>query len=244
MTKEKTSVTTSIGDEKFKKNITISADDFGESFEKNSKIIELIKKGKINRVAVMAERNLSEQEISILKQSGIKIDLHLETFKYLKVESPDGAFRRGKNFILDYYFRRKFTASEVEKMWNEQIQHFEKLFGQKPDGLNSHEHIHLFPYFFQIACLLAEKHKITYIRLGKNGCPFVNKIVRHVLYLFYFRNKNILHNFKNIHSSKYLLSLDWILNKNNPEKFIKPGTEIVCHPKKEKEYAFLENISI
>ncbi|TSD02268.1 MAG: Glycosyl transferase family protein [Parcubacteria group bacterium Athens0714_25] len=232
-----------INTKNIKNEVVISVDDFGESFEKNSKILKLVKKDRIDRVAVMIERNLSKEEIAFLKQSGVKIDLHLETFERQEVESQSGAFQRGINFGIDYFFQKKYASSEIEKMWDGQIRHFEKIFGQKPDGLNSHEHVHLFPYFFQIACLLAEKHEITYIRLGKKGCPFVHKIVRHILHLFHFKNKKILHNFKNIRSSEYLLSLDWILNKNNPEKYLKPKTEIVCHPKRKKEYAFLENIS-
>jgi glycosyltransferase involved in cell wall biosynthesis len=228
--------------EEIRKNIIITADDFGESAEKNSKILKLAQKEKIDRVAVMTNRSLSESEILLLKKSGVKIDLHLETFEHKEIESKKSALSRGVNFFLEYFFQRKFPLSEVEKKWNQQIQDFEKLFGKKPDGLNSHEHIHLFPPLFKITCRLAKKNKIPYVRFGRKGCIFANKTVRHILQFFHFKNRMTLHDFKNIRSSKYLLSLDWILDKNNPEKYLKSGTEIVCHPRKEKEYAFLENI--
>lgn len=224
-------------------NSIITGDDFGFSSKTNSRIIKLLKDGKLDRVAVLIKRNLSKKDIKILKKYKVKLDLHLELFPVEKNRTKKGIFSRGIKFYFQY-LRGDFYSSKLKKNWSEQIQEFERIFGQKPDGLNSHEHIHLFPPFFRVFCQIAKKNKIKYIRISQNGQPFVNKFIRHILQiLFIFKNKKTFHSFEGLQSSRYLLSLDWVINKKNPAKFLKPYTEIVCHPGRKKEYKFLKKLS-
>jgi|GEM_PF-84705 len=228
--------------EEFWESAIISADDFGASRGANKKILKLIQAKKLDRIAIMIKRELSKEEVKILKKSNIKLDLHLELFPFKETKSKGGVLKRGVRFCFQY-IRGDFYSSRIKKIWNEQIQDFERIFGQKPDGLNSHEHVHLFPSFFKITCQLAKKNKIKYIRVSKKGYPFVNKIVRHILAHLYRKDKKILRDFPTLHTSQYLLSLDWIIKSKNPAKSLKPETEIVCHPGRKNEYFFLKNLS-
>lgn len=227
--------------EEFWQSAIIAVDDFGANPRANKKIIKLIKNKKIDRVAIMIKREISKEEIKILKKSEVKLDLHLELFPNEKAKPTGGILKRGFRFYFKY-LRGDFYSSKIKQLWSEQIKDFEEIFGQKPDGLNSHEHVHLFPYFFKITCHLAKKNKIKYIRLGKNGQPFVNKIIRHILQRLYKKNKKIFNKFPTLQTSRYMLSLDWIIKSKNPSRFLKPETEIVCHPGRKNEYLFLKNL--
>jgi len=227
----------------FKNNIIISADDFGASAQANSNIIKLIEKGVIDRVAIIINGNISEREIKILKKSDVKLDLHLELFSYKKYALKRSTSKRVINFCIKY-LRGDFSRLKVKQIWTEQIQEFEDIFNKKPDGLNSHEHIHLFPPFFSITCQLAKKYKIRYIRIGKNGQPLINKMVRYILQILFLKNKRTLRKFPNLNSSNYLISLDWIIKDKKYSNFLKNKTELVCHPERGEEYLFLKKLSL
>lgn len=227
--------------EEFWQSAIFSADDFGASPRSNKRILKLVKNGKLHRVGVMIRRNINKEEVKLLKKSGVKLDLHLELFPNEKAKPAKGVLRRGLSFYFRY-LRGDFYSSKVKQLWSEQIREFEEIFGQKPDGLNAHEHVHLFPYFFKIICQLAKKNKIKYIRLGKKGQPFVNKIIRHILQKLYKKNRKILRQFPTLQTSRYMLSLDWIIKSKKPAKLLKPETEIVCHPERKNEYLFLKNL--
>ncbi|HBR79430.1 MAG TPA: hypothetical protein DEA46_03320 [Candidatus Moranbacteria bacterium] len=223
------------------KDVTISADDFGASPRANKNILALIQENKIDRISVMIKRNFSKEEIKLLRKSNLKIDLHLELFTDQELKLKKNTLLRGISFFIGY-LRGEFYHSRVKKMWTEQIFEFEQIFGQKPDGLNSHEHFHLFPPFFRIICQIAKKNHIRYVRLGKNGQPFARRLIRHILQVLFLKNKKTLHSFPKLDSSDYMLSLDWIIKNKKPYKFLKAETEIVCHPEREEEYIFLKNL--
>lgn len=225
----------------FWKDVIISADDFGASTIANKRILTLIKKNKLDRVSVMIKRNISKEEVKLLKKSGIKIDLHLELFLDQKLKTKKNTFKRGFSFYFQYLMGR-LHPFVIKKLWTEQIKDFKNTFGQKPAGLNSHEHIHLFPPFFKVTCTLAKKNKIKYIRLGTKGQIPASNLVRSILQFFFFKNKRIYRSFTKIKSSRYLLSLDWIIKIKHPDKFLKADTEIVCHPERKGEYLFIKNL--
>jgi len=87
-------------------------------------------------------------------------------------------------------------------------------------------------------------NKIKYIRISRNGQPFVDNNIRHILQFVHRRNRKLLRKFPTLRSSRYLLSLDWIIKSKRPAKFLKPETEIVCHPGRKEEYKFLKNLSL
>lgn len=228
----------------FWKTATISADDFGVNRRANKRILRLIQAQKLHRVAIMINGIIVKEEIKALKKSGVKLDLHLEIPQSgEKDNSSKNILRRGLSFYFRY-LRGDFYPARIRKIWTEQIKDFEDIFDRKPDGLNSHEHVHLFPPLFVIFCHLAKKNKIKYIRISKKGQPFIDKMVRHILERLHKKNRKTLRKFPTLQTSQYLLSLDWIVKSKRPAKFLKPETEIVCHPERKIEYHFLKNLSI
>ncbi|NTV41066.1 MAG: ChbG/HpnK family deacetylase [Candidatus Moranbacteria bacterium] len=220
-----------------KKQIIVVADDFGLNEKANRNILNLVKLGKIDRVAIMSLGKISEKEITELLTSHIKLDIHLDILNEFdeNKQKRSGIASRLGEFLLKV-FSGKLKPSLVEKEWERQIETFKKKFGKNPDGINSHEHIHLFPKFFKITLKLKNKYAIPYVRFGDSFFAFHNKPVSHILHIL--RKINLKDcTMQNCVSSGHLVSLDWI---ENIEEFLKnlpqTSTEIVCHPEIEEDF--------
>lgn len=220
------------------------ADDFGISKLANRNILKLIRKGKVDRVSVLIDydpANLSDQEIRELLASKVKLDLHLDYRVFLlkrKRKLKEGSTVRLLNFALGYLSGKGRTRM-VEKAWEAQIKKFIEVFGKSPDGINSHQYIHLFPSYFKLASSLAKKYNIHYMRYGKDGIIKGKSVVYRILHNL---RRLTLEEFRSngCQSSNYLVSLDWIKNfhiflKNSPKGTI----EIVCHPERNDEFRTL-----
>ncbi len=153
-----------------RKKIIVTADDFGISQEANRRILELVRLGKIDRVAVMTNGILAEEDMNILLHSGVKLDAHFnitENFNGPR-NLREGIVKRAALF-LTRYAGGQISGSAVKKEWEEQIQKFKEIIGKYPDGINSHQHVHYFPSYFKVASELAKKYSIPFIRCGKSG---------------------------------------------------------------------------
>lgn len=211
--------------------ILVTADDFGLNPRTNRNILYLLDLGKINRVAVMVHGQMSEKEIEQLLRSRVKLDLHLDILHEFddNQKRRSGALGRITEFLWKV-LTGKLATKKITADWENQIQLFQKIFGRSPDGLNSHEHVHLFPPFFKIAIQLREKYTIPYIRFGDSVFMPHHNFVSYVLHLL--RKINLPTCTKNnCVSSGWLVSLDWI---DNLETFLEQlplgTTEVACHP--------------
>ena len=226
-----------------RKNIIISADDFGVSHQANKNILALVKLGKINRIAVMTQGFLSAQEIEALKKTNVKIDLHLDLADHIPLKRTlrAGIFFRTAKFLFAHIHDR-LNAKRKKLHFEKQLQKFQEIFGQNPDGINSHQHIHFFPFYFKIVLQLAQKNKIKFIRFGQKGIlENSNKIGQILKFL---HKQDLKHFLKtNLSSSDYVLSLDW-LNQNQIKKELallpKGKIEIICHPERPEEMKILK----
>lgn len=220
-----------------REKIILSADDFGKTEEGNARILELAQKGKLDRVAIMVNRDFfSAKDLAQIKTCPVALDIHLE-FPFQKKKSRS-IVKRSFLFLYHHLTNQK----SISAGWEEQIQKFISLFGRIPDGLNAHEHIHFFPPYFKAAIRLCEKHKIPYLRFGKISVIKNHKAISHILFRLHKKNRPAFAA-SHLLSSDYLVSLDWV---HNIEKFLQnlPNgrTEIVCHPRREKEYALIEKL--
>ncbi len=233
-------------DQETRKKIIISADDFGISKLANANIFRLIKTGKLDRIEVMISENLNADEIEELKNSHIKLDIHLHLVDY------NSDYWRGnrrlkesalKRIILFFwkYIAGKTSAEKVELQWAIQIEKFKEIFGRIPDGIGSHEYIHYFPPYLKVIIRLSEKYNIPFIRFGKKSFDCKNPIAK---VLNWLRKKGLTQIKKtNLKTSDFLVSFDWFDNL----KFVdnlppETQTEIVFHPEREEELKFLEEL--
>jgi predicted glycoside hydrolase/deacetylase ChbG (UPF0249 family) len=223
-----------------RENIIIAADDFGISSKANRNILKLIRARKIDRVSVMVCGEISPLEISELKKSKVKLDIHLESveLKPEKRKLKDGIVRRSSNFLFKY-LSGKISAPAVEISWEKQIRKFKEIFGKFPDGINSHQHIHFWPAYFKIILKLVQKFEIPYARFGKFGLAKSKNNIYRILNQLHKKDNRISAVFD---SSDFLVSLDWIKNIEIFLKNLPQGeTEVVCHPEREEEFEIIMN---
>lgn len=220
-----------------RKNLVISADDFGMNSKANENILELARSKKIDRVAVLVDSFFSGKEIRDLINSEIKIDIHLAMPG--KNKDRHGVIRRSLLFA-GRYISGKASVSIVKLAWEKQIKKFQEIFGRVPDGINSHEYVHFFPPYFKIALEMNKKYNIKYVRFGRKGVMKsshpVSKILRH----FHKKNATQFASCK-IQTSDYISSLDWIKNFRDLLKNLPEGkTELICHPERKTEFKIIK----
>ncbi|MFA6193676.1 MAG: ChbG/HpnK family deacetylase [Parcubacteria group bacterium] len=223
-----------------RKNLILTADDFGKNELANRSILKLSKSGKLDRVSVMSDGYFAPGEIEELKNTGVKLDIHLELGwqKKRRGKIKDNTVRQGIVFLVNHF--RAGQGKKIQKNWKNQIEKFCEIVGRNPDGINSHEYVHLFPSYFKIAISLAKQFEIPFIRFGKNG--FRGKINLAHLVLNNLRRWDKKYFLASaLDSSGYFLSLDWIEDFEKFFKYVPDGkTEIACHPEREEEFEMIE----
>lgn len=217
--------------------IIVAADDFGLNQNTNDNILYLVSLGKIDRVAIMVYGKITDEEIRQLAKSRVKLDVHLDILHEFENEKRKKIGTIGR--LIDFLLKiatGKLTFKKVSKDWEDQIEMFVKIFGKNPDGINSHEHVHLFPLFFKIALNLMNKYTIPYIRFGDSVFMLHHKIVAYFLHVL--RKINLKTYIKHsCVSSGSLISLDWIDDVVAfLEKLPSGTTEIVCHPETAEDF--------
>ncbi len=217
--------------------IIVTADDFGLNAKSNRNILYLLSLGKINRVAVMVHGKMSKEEIDELTKSRVKLDIHLDILHEFdeSKKKRTGAISRGFDFCLKIA-ARKLTTKRVTADWENQIKLFKNIFGKNPDGINSHEHVHLFPPFFKVALNLREKYTIPYIRFGNSISMPHHNMISYILHLLRRMDMTACTE-NNCVSSGSLVSIDWVKDVDNFLVKIPEGTtEVVCHPELDEDF--------
>lgn len=216
----------------------VVCDDFGISERANKNILELVKLGKIDRVAVMMGANMSPEEVQLLLASGVKLDIHLHLNNGGSCCDRRGAVRRSISFLRSYFFGER-GSKKVAIEWQNQIGEFQSSFGRNPDGLNSHEHMHFFPPYFKIAVGISKKLALPYFRFGEKGIKGNNSTGR-ILQLLRIIDKKVFKKYSLL-SSDYMESFDWISDLKLLNKKFPPGStvELIFHPERKEEFEFL-----
>lgn len=218
------------------KKFVISADDFGKSELANKNILALAETGKLDRVSVMVDGNYGEGQIDRIKRSGVSLDIHFELAwqKKRRGKIRDYTVRQGIIFLVNHF--RSSGGKKIREEWERQVEKFYEMFGHYPDGINSHEYVHLFPAYFKIALNLAGKFNIQYVRFAKKGLLGEKNMAKMILNNFRRWNKKNFFASK-LESSDYFVSFDWMKNFNEYLKsFTEEKIEIACHPEREEEF--------
>jgi len=224
-----------------RKNLIISADDFGISPLANENILALAETGKLDRVAVMPYGSFATGEIEKLLASGVKLDLHLDCEQEIQKERKlkSGVITRSILFFIKYFFG-KISAPVMELEWEKQLEKFYQLFGRYPDGLNSHQHIHFLPAYFKVMLRMAQKNNIRFVRFGKKGLIKSASKVYQILKWLRKKDANLFIA-SSLDSSDYVISLDWIKNMDKFLQHLPTGTtEVVCHPERAEEFKLMQ----
>lgn len=224
----------------------VSLDDLGMSSKRDEIALALVRKGNIDRVSIVVSISDCAHLKRELSDLSVKKDIHLnvtEKGEYNNIYEP-GFFQSvcGRIGFLFRLYLEKNMAITIAQEWETQIERFHTIFGVYPDGINTHEHIHLIPSLFPKAITLASKFGIGYIRIGER--PSVITTDHRVKVLNFWHTKNIKQFASNkIKTSVTLHSFNWAeLSLEEIIKCIPPGSELVFHPQYEKDISFLEEL--
>jgi predicted glycoside hydrolase/deacetylase ChbG (UPF0249 family) len=222
--------------------LIISADDFGKSELANKNILEIAEKGKLNRVSVMSNGVFASAEIERILKTGVKLDIHLDLANVPQKERKlkKGVLGRGILFLLKHLGSKEYRKEKVRDKWTEQIENFRKIFGRYPEGINSHQHVHLFGRYFLMAIELARKYRVIYLRFAKKDLLGSKTNIRRIVYFLWKRDKRIFKG-NEFTGPDYFVSLDWITDIQKFTKNLPEGeTELACHPEREEELEIIK----
>lgn len=224
----------------------ITIDDLGMSHELDIIAIGLIKKKIINRVSIVTNLNTLDHLKSFFQDSDIAKDIHLNctesSLQFIDITPWFLTELLKRFFFLITIYISTNKRHAIQNNWDEQIQKFFLTFGTYPDGINSHEHIHLIPKLFPLAIELCEKYNIPFIRLGHQSF-FLKKNLR-VQLLAYWHHKNICHfNKSELLTSATIYSFNWkLLSEPNIKNCLPPHTELIFHPQYVDDLFFLSSL--
>jgi len=232
-------------------DIFLHADDFGRSELITSNIYKCIKYGSINSISVMMGFGKfyfkKIKKIKKLKKLKIKLHINLTEEKKQKFAFKENTFIKLLliKFSKGYKEKRCRVFNEIES----QLISFKKEFSLKKIYIDSHEHVHIIPWIFDILIELSSKHNIVEIRLPNESffiCNFkdlFNKnYLLNVIKLIVIKFLLLLNKKKNSKKTNFVCftgimysgiqNLNSILNgfKLSKKNEKKNGTEILVHP--------------
>lgn len=151
------------------KNIFFHADDFGRSKLISKNIIRCIKFGHINSISVMMNfddtffKNLTK--LKKLKKIKLHLNLTEKTNKTLLTSN----YSFFKLFLVRFFKNYSQHRNEVCNEINSQLLLYKKVFKKKSIIIDSHEHVHMIPWIFNLLITLAQKYNISEIRIPKEN---------------------------------------------------------------------------
>ena len=142
----------------------IHADDFGMSHSVSKTILDCIQNGSINSVSVMMVQD--RKYFNELKQSGVKIKLHLNLTSY-----PTYYFKESEKLPKDLnFFKLLFLNNKhketVLKEIKAQIDDFSNFFQFDAIAIDGHHHIQTIPWIYNHFHELNDKN-ITEVRVSR-----------------------------------------------------------------------------
>ncbi|NTV55036.1 MAG: ChbG/HpnK family deacetylase [Candidatus Moranbacteria bacterium] len=220
----------------------VSADDYGIR-DASAAILSLARAGKLDRVAVMADR-VSQADADALVATGVAIDIHLELTRLVGSGESDSA--QGMRTVMNFasrFLSGRLSPRRVGGEWERQLERFEELFGRKPDGWNVHEHYQYFPIFFRVLVGFVERHGDGFVRFGKRGIFSGNRwtftsLILGILW-FFCRPAFARHPAP---TSGYMASFDWFSGREDELFGNVPSdtVELVFHPERPEEKRWIE----
>jgi hypothetical protein len=131
--------------------LIINADDWGRDRETSDRILECAVLGAVSSVSAMVFMVDSERAASVAKERGIDAGLHLNlSLPFSAPECPPGLLehqRRVASYLLKHPLARVVfhpgMSHSFEYVVKAQLEEFERLYGNSPERIDGHHHLHL-----------------------------------------------------------------------------------------------------
>lgn len=131
----------------------LCADDFGLSAGICEAILELCEAGVLHATSVMVEAPLTVTYApALMQQQGIQIGLHFNLTEALQLPAFD------LNALMLLIFPSPKMQQAIADRLQSQLEQFEQIFGRKPDFIDGHQHIQVFPRVRGIFLKVLQEH--------------------------------------------------------------------------------------
>ncbi len=199
--------------------INVHADDYGLGKEISNNIIECINYGIVNSISIICNTKDFIDSIKIIKKStnGVRTSLHInlvegspltDPSKVYMIINKDGEFRYSfitiwLKYILSTRYTRTKLREQIKTEIKSQIERYCNYYSDsKVLRLDSHMHLHMIPFIFDIYLELSKDYDIKFIRIPYelkyfNSRKLINFISPNVI-------KNCLLNYLSKHNAPKL----------------------------------------
>ena len=123
------------------KRLCLCADDFAQSPTISHGILQLLQAGRLSATSVMSQSPLWPELAPALKALAGSADIGL----HFNLTHPFDASARPLGYWLLRSQLRQLSRTELRDQWLAQIDSFSEHFGQLPDFIDGHQHVHALP---------------------------------------------------------------------------------------------------
>ena len=134
----------------------------------NEAILALTDQGRLNAISCMTTMKMLTPDAKRLQEAiaraahKIEIGLHLTFTEYSSITGVSSLEQNGKlpeiSKLLIKAHLRQLDQKEIIKEITAQFTKFEETFGQKPDFVDGHQHVHILPVIRNALFTVAKKH--------------------------------------------------------------------------------------
>jgi len=172
--------------------VIFHGDDFGLTSGVNEGVIQAFQNGVLASTSIIASGQAVNEAIGLAHaHPDLDVGIHLvlsDEKSLLKKSSlscsqlSDGRFPSRQRLLLNL-LKRQTTVQQAEKEWRAQIEKI--LFAGIPvSHLDSHQHVHLYPYLFSLTVRLGIEYNIPFIRSRiLDPIQFINNCKRFIDYM-------------------------------------------------------------
>lgn len=210
-----------------KSTLIVHIDDYGVTENYSQDVLKAIRHDVVDHVSILPNGYFTENAIRLLKpyKDKVKVSVHLNLVEGFPLAnngdlllSSNGEFQVGflKLIMFPIVKSRSKYSNLRRQIKNEFRLQIEKILNEWPEkktvSIDSHRHIHLIPFVFDIVVELAEEYQLNKIRIIdesfyfciypiKNIKAYLNgNILKHfvIKYLSYLAKKKLIH-LKKVH---------------------------------------------
>lgn len=232
-----------------KKYLMVNADDFGLLEGVNQGIIKAFRDGIVTGASIMPTGKAFDHAVALAKQNNnLDIGVHLSLTQDVPVSrvgqvtslvDEAGFFCRDWRLFMGKFLRRRMRVSEVEAEWEAQIRKVLDA-GLAPTHIDSHQHVHIVPALWTIACRLANKYNIRVVRrpyeISLITCVSLRHFMAAALGRALTNGAHVQKKIFQVRSPNYFLGMSASGRMNEDILCaylhnLRPGiTELMCHP--------------
>lgn len=151
--------------------LIVNADDYGRFACTSRGILDAARHGMVTAAGVLANADALEERLRWLDAAPeLDVGIHLTLTSGRPLSGPMRArmARYGGGFPTKYAMLRAIASGAVSREevlaeWRAQIERLSAL-GVRPNFINSHEHLHMFPPLYRLAASLADRYGIDHLR--------------------------------------------------------------------------------